>query len=188
MRELATADTTARFFVIAAAMVVTLVAFGVVHDQVTVRLSPAYFVLAHPKVFPFTSPTLVALGWGVFAGGSAGLPAGFLLAAAATNGRKHPPLSPRELAAPVATWIATMSTIAILAGLLGYTLGSLGQIHLGGMLAETVPLSEQSRFLGVRWAHAGTYLSGLAGAVLLLLRASRIRRLRSTGSVWATNL
>ena len=34
------------------------VVYGLIHDQITVRLCVEYFSLAHPPLFPVSSPTL----------------------------------------------------------------------------------------------------------------------------------
>lgn len=51
-----------RFFAIVLLTVAAAVAYGVAHDQVTVRVSLEYFTVGHPPVFDTTSPTLLALG------------------------------------------------------------------------------------------------------------------------------
>jgi len=40
------------------------ISYGVIHDQITVRICLEYFTIGHPPVFDTTSPTLLALGWG----------------------------------------------------------------------------------------------------------------------------
>ncbi|MFT5831565.1 MAG: hypothetical protein ACI9D0_002161, partial [Bacteroidia bacterium] len=37
------------------------IAFGIAHDQVTVRVCLEYFTIGHPKVLETNSPTLLAL-------------------------------------------------------------------------------------------------------------------------------
>ena len=41
--------------------------YGVVHDQITIRVCLEYFTVAHPPYFPTHSPTLLAICWGVAA-------------------------------------------------------------------------------------------------------------------------
>ena len=41
--------------------------YGVIHDQITIRISPEYFTLAHPAFFPTSNRTLLALCWGIAA-------------------------------------------------------------------------------------------------------------------------
>lgn len=77
-----------RFFSVVLLAVLAAVTYGIVHDQVTVRVSLEYFTIGHPPVFDTDSPTLLALGWGVLATWWVGLPLGFLLATASQVGRR----------------------------------------------------------------------------------------------------
>ncbi|MFZ0335817.1 MAG: hypothetical protein WAL69_16905, partial [Candidatus Acidiferrales bacterium] len=61
---------------IIALAVAAAIAYGIVHDQVTIRVCPEYFTVAHPHIFRTGSLTLIALGWGVVATWWAGLAAG----------------------------------------------------------------------------------------------------------------
>ena len=72
------------------------ICYGIVHDQVTARVCLEYFTIGHPPLFSTTSPTLLALGWGVVATWWVGLPLGLLLAVAARGGQR-PPLSAADL-------------------------------------------------------------------------------------------
>ena len=47
--------------------VAAAVVYGVVHDQVTVRVCIEYFTIGHPPVLGIESPTLLGLYWGVVA-------------------------------------------------------------------------------------------------------------------------
>lgn len=66
------------------------IVYGVVHDQITVRISPPYLMDWHPQIVPSRDPTVVALAWGVVATWWFGLILGAVLAAAATLGRRPP--------------------------------------------------------------------------------------------------
>ncbi len=58
--------------------IVAVVAYGIIHDQITVRLCLEYFTVAHPPLFPTRSPTLLAICWGTVATVWAGMAAGSL--------------------------------------------------------------------------------------------------------------
>ncbi|MGB7665981.1 MAG: hypothetical protein WBL66_01850, partial [Candidatus Acidiferrales bacterium] len=47
---------------IIALAVAAAIAYGIVHDQVTIRVCPEYFTVAHPHIFRTGSLTLIALG------------------------------------------------------------------------------------------------------------------------------
>jgi len=60
--------------------VLAAIGYGIVHDQVTVRVCLEYFTIFHPRLISSTSPTLLALAWGVAATWWVGLPLGLGLA------------------------------------------------------------------------------------------------------------
>jgi len=43
------------------------VLYGVVHDQITVRVCLEYFTVGHPRIFDTENPTLLGLAWGIVA-------------------------------------------------------------------------------------------------------------------------
>jgi hypothetical protein len=56
------------------------IAYGVAHDQVTARLCPEYFLVAHPPLCSGHSISVVAFCWGLAATWWVGLTIGVLLA------------------------------------------------------------------------------------------------------------
>lgn len=56
-----------RFVGIIALALLAGITYGILHDQVTARVCVEYFTIGHPKIFPTTSPTLLAIGWGIVA-------------------------------------------------------------------------------------------------------------------------
>src|SRR4051794_29303837 len=95
--------------------IVSAVAYGVVHDQITARICIEYFTVFHPPVFATDSPTLQGLGWGVIATWWVGLLLGLPLVLAARFGGR-PVRSVRTLVRPIATLLATMGAGACAAG------------------------------------------------------------------------
>ena len=87
------------------------IAYGILHDQVTARICVEYFTIGHPPVFPTTSPTLLALGWGILATWWVGLPLGILLAIAARAGSR-PRLTAAQLRRPILTLLVVMGSAA----------------------------------------------------------------------------
>jgi len=43
------------------------VLYGILHDQITVRVCLEYFTIGHPRIIESESPTLLAFAWGVVA-------------------------------------------------------------------------------------------------------------------------
>lgn len=92
------------------------VGYGVVHDQISIRISPPYLLDWHPSLLPTRDPTTVALVWGVVATWWFGLILGAVLAGASTLGPR--PQAPwawivRATAAVFAT-SAVAATLALL--------------------------------------------------------------------------
>ena len=95
-----------------------VVLYGVLHEQVTVRLCLEYFTVCHTPVFPTSDPTLLAFGWGIQATWLPGLLLGILLAFAARLG-PPPRRTARDLLWPVAMLMLSVGLVASLAGVAG---------------------------------------------------------------------
>jgi hypothetical protein len=149
------------------------VAYGVVHDQITARLCVEYFSLAHPPLFPVSSPTLLGLCWGIAATIGIGLILGFLLAQASQS-PGLPPMRVRSLVGPLLLIVAVAAIGAASAGMIGYSLSRHSVIELPNLLADDwvskLSRSQQDRFIAVWFAHAASYLFGLVGGGVLILR------------------
>lgn len=159
------------------------VAYGVVHDQVTVRICLEYFTVFHPPMpsaeAAVRDPTLLALLWGVAATWWAGAGAGLLLALAARAGR-YPRVAPREMVRPVLLLLVVMAAAAALAGLLGGALAGAGWIRIWPPeLAASIPAAEHLDFLVCLWVHNGSYNAGFAGSLWIAWRTWRRRRRRA---------
>ena len=147
-------------------------AYGVVHDEITARLCVEYFSLAHPPLFPFSSPTMLGLCWGVAASFGVGLVLGYLLAQASqSEGLLGVPICARPSAVRPSgfNWpccggyrIYRVQARAVLRDLAA----RVAAVRLGRVL----PRSQQDRFLAVWFAHAASYFFGLVGGSILIFR------------------
>src|SRR6516164_1800000 len=108
------------------------VLYGILHDQVTARVCVEYFTIGHPPVFNTTSPTLLALGWGVIATWWMGAFLGLILALAARLG-SPPRLNADDLIKPVLGLLLVMAVSALGAGVIGYVLARSGRVSLHGL-------------------------------------------------------
>lgn len=151
------------------------IAYGVVHDQITVRVCVEYFTIGHPPVFPTDDPTLLGLGWGIIATWWVGLILGLFAAVAARAGRR-PPRSARSLVKPVAMLMVVSGVAAAVAGVMGYVLADLKWVFLLEPLASEVPREKHSRFLADLWAHNASYAVGAIGGIVVAIRVWRSRR------------
>jgi hypothetical protein len=96
------------------------------------------------------------------------------LAAAAQAGRR-PKLAARDLILPIAGLLGVMFIVATIAALIGLATSTAGIFHLVEPLASRVPSDKHTAFLVDGWAHAGSYLSGIVGGLVLCLATWRRR-------------
>src|SRR5690606_31679593 len=73
-------------FRIVALSIAAAIVYGIVHDQVTVRVCVEYFTIGHAPLFATESPTLLAVCWGIAATWWVGLLLGLPLAFTALRG------------------------------------------------------------------------------------------------------
>jgi hypothetical protein len=150
-------------------------AYGIVMDQITARVCLEYFTVGHPPIFPTTSPTLLALGWGVLATWWVSLPLGVVLALCARLGSR-PRVSAQELRGPIFVLLGVMGVCAVLSGALGAMLAQAGLVALTPYLAEHVPVGRHTAFLADLWAHSASYVAGMVGGLVLVVRTYRARQ------------
>ena len=144
--------------------------YGVAHDQITARLCLEYFTVAHPPLFHTTSPTLLALCWGVAATAGIGAALGGVLALVSQAG-DAPTWSISRLGRYLFLLLAVMAASAFFAGAIGYQLSLHGFIFLPADLAGAIPASRHDRFMLVWFAHMASYLAGLGGGYAPLLQS-----------------
>ncbi len=144
------------------------IAYGVVHDQITIRVCPEYFTVAHPQIFRTDSLTLIALGWGVVATWWGGLAAGIAFALAARAGSPEK-FTWRRFVRPVAVLLLVTGVTATLAGFTGHWMASTGQISSVQAWGLMLPADKQAAFMADAFAHAFSYLVGGIGSVIIAL-------------------
>jgi hypothetical protein len=164
-----------RFVAIVALALVAGITYGILHDQVTARVCVEYFTIGHPPIFRTTSPTLLAIGWGIVATWWVALPLGFSLACAARLGER-PKLSARDLVRPLLILLGAMALLALIAGTLGYALATTGSIRIDPWVLATIEPSKQAAFMADWWAHTASYFCGFAGSIVLCIWVWRSRR------------
>lgn len=155
--------------------IVAAVLYGIVHDQITVRICVEYFTIGHPPIFNTEDPTLLALGWGVIATWWVGVLLGIPLAWVCRFGR-WPKREPRTLIRPLATLMICSFALALVAGSLGWIAASNGWVRLVGPLAHLVPADRHVPFLIDLWAHTASYLAGAVGGLIVMVFVIRDRR------------
>ncbi len=148
--------------------------YGVVHDQITARLCIEYFTVAHPPLFHTTSPTLLALCWGIAATAAIGAGFGIVLALVSQSG-SPPPYPVSRLFQNILLLLSVMALSAFIAAVAGYQLSQRGFLSDPAGLMEAIPAHQHHRFRAVWFAHIASYLVGLGGATVLCLRVWRQR-------------
>lgn len=142
--------------------------YGLVHDQITIRVCPEYFTIAHPHILNTDSLTLIALGWGVVATWWGGLAAGILFAVAARAGSPEK-FTWRRFVRLALVLLLVMAVCATIAGFLGHWLSSTGQIPSVQAWGLMLPVEKQPAFMADLFAHAISYLVGGVGSVTIAL-------------------
>jgi hypothetical protein len=145
------------------------IAYGIIHDQITAHLCVEYFTIAHPPLFHTESPTILAFCWGVLATVGIGVVLGVLLAAVSQS-EGLPPYPILHLGRSILSLLVAMALMAFLAGVLGFELSLHSLISLPIGFAELISPARRDRFMAVWFAHGASYLTGLTGGTLLILR------------------
>src|SRR5258706_5372803 len=132
------------------------VVFGLVHDQVPVRVCLEYFTIAHETIVRSESPTLLGLVWGVVATWWAGAVSGLVVSLAAREG-SWPMLPWRHFVRPAAGLAAAMGISALLAGTAGYLLTARGALRMVADYDDLIAPERHPRFMADVWAHLASY-------------------------------
>jgi hypothetical protein len=148
--------------------------YGVLHDLVTIRISPEYFTIAHAPLIATDSVTLLAVAWGVAATWWVGAPLGLTLGLAATTGPR-PRATASALARSLVSALGLTAGFAALAGMLGFLAASTGVVHVVGPLAARLTPDGQVRFVAVLWTHLASYAAGGILALVVVVRTWRER-------------
>ncbi len=154
---------------IVALAIVAAVLYGVLQDQVTVRICVEYFTIGHPPVFATDNPTLLALGWGVIATWWVGLILGIPLALCARLGPR-PKLTTGRLILPIGVQLAAVALSAVAAGFAGYFAARWGIVVLVGEIAERIPEERHIAYIVNLWIHFAAYISGALTGIALCWR------------------
>ena len=154
--------------------VATAILYGIIHDLFTAHICVEYFSVFHPPVFSTTSPTLLAIGWGVLATCWMGVFLGVLLAIAIRAGSRNKIEAP-NLILPISKLFLVMGFLAAGAALAGYILTRNGMITPPLWVTSILPPTRHARFMADLWAHYASYLFGVVGSLLLCFLTIRKR-------------
>lgn len=147
------------FVAIVLSIVALTAAYGIIHDQITARISLEYFTVGHPPLVNSTDPTVLALVWGVVATWWFALPFAVVAAAVARVGQNPLPIA-FTLRAAAFSLVAT-GVCAIVAGVTAALQHPLIPTHW----AERIPADRQYSFMIAAWTHLASYFAGGAFAL-----------------------
>ncbi len=153
---------------IVALCIAAAIVYGILHDQVTARVCVEYFTIGHPPVFNTTSPTLLALGWGVIATWWVGLMLAIPAVIAARVG-SWPKLPASRLLRPIFYLLVVMAVASLAAGISGYFAAKAGAVWLLPPFAARVPPDKQVAFIADLWAHLAAYGFGFFGGIFVCM-------------------
>ena len=155
------------FLGIIATSVLGSVLYGIGHDLITTRICVEYFTIGHVKIIDSEDPTQLALAWGVRASWWAGLFLGILLACASRLG-KRPQRTLRSLIKPIAGLMIVMAVFALGAGVVGYMMGSSGNLVVHPQMLAQLPASSRVPFQICSFAHSMSYNVAFVGGGMLI--------------------
>lgn len=140
--------------------------YAMSQDQFRVRMAPAYFTVAHPRIEGLTDPTLLGIAWGFLGGWWGGMMLGLAVGISAAVGNQ-PPSAVREIRPGLIVLFLTIAVVTVVTGGAACLNGTMLRVELGGDLAGQVPRETHLRFFAVARAHVGTYASAILGSVIL---------------------
>ena len=161
----------------------SVIGYGIVHDQVTARICIEYFTVAHePTLVDSDSPTIVGLAWGVYSTWWVGVVVGVASAVRAQVG-SWPRVSFGQMIKPGGYLVLAIAIASLIAGTLAFALAEFEVIRLGPPMSAAMEPSKHSGFLSDRWSHRAAHAVGLLGgsgicAGIWLVRKRRAERMR----------
>ncbi len=154
---------------------VAATAYGIIHDQVTVRICLEYFTVFHPPIFGRQQETMLAILWGFNATWWVGALLGIILAGAACIG-KAPIRHARSFIVPLLKLLLVMSASAAIAGATGYLLTETHTVPLDAIYTNRLQPSMYSRFAADAYAHNTSYLAGIFGGCVIIVNTWKLRK------------
>lgn len=150
------------------------VLFGILHNQISARVSEEYFTVGHRALIHSTSPTLMGIAWGVNSTWWVGLSLGVLLAIAGRAGTAGKRTA-SSYVKPLILLFLVCGGSSILMGYIGYRLSSGGSIPFLRGMSNAVELSRQPRYMAALWMHTTSYTVAAMGGLILSVRVAAAR-------------
>jgi hypothetical protein len=153
--------------------------YGVLNDEVTARVCLQYFTVLHPPRFHTESPTLLGIGWGIYATWPVGFGLGIVFAICARGGQQ-PKLTLSDLAPLLLRLLGIIAVGALASGTLGYFFGPLPAresylLRITPTVRAGIPPGMVRRFVADWWAHIASYAIGIVGGLACCILVYRKR-------------
>jgi hypothetical protein len=142
--------------------------YGILNDQITIRICAEYFTLFHPRIVDSDNITVIATAWGIVATWWFGLSVGVILALISRFFRANKTDNIRHLMR-LGGWLSLFAfCLSLVAGLIGYFL-AVNRMIVVSYWFPRIPQEAASRFLAVLFWHNALYLgAGISGVILAL--------------------
>ncbi|WP_254511499.1 hypothetical protein [Anatilimnocola floriformis] len=154
------------------------VLYAMLQDQISARLCPEYFTVAHPRIVGLNDPTLLGIAWGFLGAWWGGALIGALTGFSARLG-SWPKMRPAELLIPFACLLVFQAIVTAAAGWLGTHEVTEPGFTIIEPLASQIPVARHHACYIVSRMHQGTYLSAIIGGVVICGWIVRHRLLRA---------
>lgn len=150
--------------------------YGVLHNQISARVSSEYFTVGHRTLIHSTSPTLMGIAWGINSTWWVGLILGILLASAGRLGRWEKRTA-RSFVRPVLILFAACGAASLLFGYASYRLVSTGTVQFLPEMSRVIPPERQAFYMAALWMHTASYTAAAMGGLIITVRtvAGRLR-------------
>lgn len=153
--------------------------YGILNDQITIRICAEYFTVFHPRIIDSDNITVIAMAWGIVATWWFGLSVGVILALISRFLTVHKIDTIRPLLRLGCGLSLFAFCLSVFAGLIGYVFAANGIIMVSYWF-RGIPQAAEARFLAVLFWHNALYLGGgLSGVILavdILRRGNKGRR------------
>lgn len=147
--------------------VFSAIVYGVVHDQITLRICLEYFTVGHPPIFAHLPDTLHAAAWGVVATWWMGLFLGVLAAGTARLGG-WPKISAKQLLPSIICLLCVMTFCAFVSGAAGF-ISAMSIVGGELSLPSELPPEKYKAFVADWFAHTASYFSGGVGGLVVCM-------------------
>jgi len=145
--------------------VVAAIGYGIIYDQITIRICPEYFTVWHPRVSDSTNLTVIALIWGFIATWWMGLSLGLLLASFAVFGRQPLP-SGRFILRTIGRILLWTAGVTLLTGLCAWIFRFEAYPYVMGYSLYQLGPEFRRRFGVDYWMHTTSYFGGLITCIV----------------------